>query len=90
MACQKRDFRKLIYKQKRRIILCTTINNKNFPKIALGTWSLGTGATGGDQVLDKGIFSKTYPHENVILSIKFTPQIAGKVGEIGVFNYNLA
>ncbi len=25
-------------------------NNKNFPKIALGTWSWGVGAAGGDQV----------------------------------------
>lgn len=89
-------------------------NNKNFPKIALGTWSWGVGAAGGDQVfgnhLDEsdlkevfdtamreglnlwdtatvygmgasedilGVFAQTYPRENVILSTKFTPQIAG-------------
>lgn len=89
-------------------------NKKNFPKIALGTWSWGVGAAGGDQVFGNnlgetdlkevfdaamreglnlwdtatvygmgasesilGAFSKTYPRENVILSTKFTPQIAG-------------
>ena len=88
-------------------------NNKNFPKIALGTWSWGVGAAGGDQVFGNhlgeselkevfdaamregltlwdtatvygmgasedilGAFAKTYPRENVILSTKFTPQIA--------------
>ncbi|MFQ9716552.1 MAG: aldo/keto reductase [Blautia sp.] len=89
-------------------------NNKNFPKIALGTWSWGVGAAGGDQVFGNhlgesdlkavfdaamseglnlwdtatvygmgasedilGAFAKTYPREDVILSTKFTPQIAG-------------
>lgn len=89
-------------------------NIKNFPKIALGTWSWGVGSAGGDQVFGNhlgesdlkevfdaamgvglnlwdtatvygmgasedilGAFAKTYPRENVILSTKFTPQIAG-------------
>ena len=89
-------------------------NKKNFPKIALGTWSWGVGAAGGDQVFGNhlgesdlkevfdaamreglnlwdtatvygigasedilGAFAKTCPRENVILSTKFTPQIAG-------------
>lgn len=84
------------------------------PKIALGAWSWGTGAAGGDQVFgnhlseidlqpvfDKamecgltlwdtaavygegsserilGNFVKNTAHENIILSTKFTPQIAG-------------
>ena len=89
-------------------------NVKKFPKIALGTWSWGVGAVGGDQVFGShlgeadrkavfdtamkeglnlwdtatvygmgasedilGAFAKTYPREDVILSTKFTPQIAG-------------
>ena len=89
-------------------------NEKNFPKIALGTWSWGVGAAGGDQVFGNhlgeadlkavfdtamkeglnlwdtatvygmgasedilGAFAKTYPREDVLLSTKFTPQIAG-------------
>ena len=89
-------------------------NEKKFPKIALGTWSWGVGAVGGDQVFGNhlgeadlkavfdtamkeglnlwdtatvygmgasedilGAFAKTYPREDVILSTKFTPQIAG-------------
>lgn len=89
-------------------------NVKKFPKIALGTWSWGVGAVGGDQVFGNhlgeadlkavfdtamkeglnlwdtatvygmgaseeilGAFAKTYPREDVILSTKFTPQIAG-------------
>ncbi|WP_278942765.1 aldo/keto reductase [Anaerotruncus colihominis] len=89
-------------------------NTKRFPKIALGTWSWGVGAVGGDQVFGNhlgeadlkavfdtamkeglnlwdtatvygmgasedilGAFTKTYPCEDVILSTKFTPQIAG-------------
>lgn len=93
-------------------------NNKNFPKIALGTWSWGVGAVGGDEVFGNhlgeselkavfdaamheglnlwdtatvygmgasedilGVFSKTYPREDVILSTKFTPQIAGSGAE---------
>lgn len=87
---------------------------KNTLLIALGTWSWGTGATGGDQVFGNnlnaeilkpvfdaamnaglnlwdtaavygmgssesilGAFVKQYPREAVILSTKFTPQIAG-------------
>lgn len=86
---------------------------KIYPSIALGTWSWGVGATGGDQVfgnhLDSealrpvfeaamkeglnlwdtaavygmgssedilGSFVKEYGDQNVILSTKFTPQIA--------------
>lgn len=89
-------------------------NVRKFPKIALGTWSWGVGAVGGDQVFGNhlgeadlkavfdtamkeglnlwdtatvygmgasedilGTFAKTYPREDVILSTKFTPQIAG-------------
>ncbi len=89
-------------------------NEKNFPKIALGTWSWGVGAAGGDQVFGNhlgeadlkavfdtamkeglnlwdtatvygmgasedilGAFAKTYPREDLLLSTKFTPQIAG-------------
>lgn len=84
------------------------------PKIALGTWSWGVGAAGGDQVFGNhldadelrpvfetamkhgfnlwdsavvygmgaserilGTFTQKYPRENVIISTKFTPQIAG-------------
>lgn len=86
---------------------------KNLPKIALGTWSWGTGFAGGDQVFGNnltagelkevfdnamqsglnlwdtaavygmgssestlGEFVKKYPREQVLLSTKFTPQIA--------------
>ena len=88
-------------------------NTKKFPKIALGTWSWGVGAVGGDQVFGNhlgeadlktvfdtamkaglnlwdtatvygmgasedilGAFARTYPREEVLLSTKFTPQIA--------------
>mgnify|MGYP006067319005 FL=1 len=87
---------------------------KNFPRIALGTWSWGVGAVGGDQVFGNhlgeadlkavfdtamkeglnlwdtatvygmgasedilGAFARAHPREDVILSTKFTPQIAG-------------
>lgn len=86
---------------------------KNIQKIALGTWSWGTGAAGGDQVFGNhltegnlkpvfdaamkvglylwdtaavygmgssesilGEFVRQYPREELILSTKFTPQIA--------------
>ena len=89
-------------------------NVKKSPRIALGTWSWGVGAVGGDQVFGNhlgkadlkevfdtamneglnlwdtatvygmgasenilGAFARTYPREDVILSTKFTPQIAG-------------
>ena len=89
-------------------------NIKKFPRIALGTWSWGVGAVGGDQVFGNhlgeadlkavfdtamkeglnlwdtatvygmgasenilGAFARTYPREDVLLSTKFTPQIAG-------------
>ena len=89
-------------------------NTKKFPAVALGTWSWGVGAVGGDQVfgnhlgtdelkpvferaMEEGLnlwdsavvygmgaseeilgnFTKDYPRENVIISTKFTPQIAG-------------
>ena len=89
-------------------------NTKKYPKIALGTWSWGMGAAGGDQVfgnhlgeaelkavfdtaMKEGLnlwdtatvygmgasenilsaFARTCPREDVILSTKFTPQIAG-------------
>lgn len=85
----------------------------NIPKIALGTWSWGSGAAGGDQVFGNhltaeelkpvfdaamqaglnlwdtaavygmgssetilGEFVRQYPREELILSTKFTPQIA--------------
>lgn len=88
-------------------------NNKKKPRIALGAWSWGAGAAGGDQVFgnhlfeeelkpvfDKalecglnlwdtaavygegsserilGNFVKEVPREDVIISTKFTPQIA--------------
>ncbi len=91
------------------------MNNKKLPKIALGTWSWGVGAVGGDQVFGShlgenelkavfdaamegglnlwdtatvygmgasedilGAFARTCPQENIILSTKFTPQIAGQ------------
>lgn len=89
-------------------------NTKKYPKIALGTWSWGMGAAGGDQVFGNHLgeaelkavfdtamreglnlwdtatvygmgasenilsaFARTCPREDVILSTKFTPQIAG-------------
>lgn len=89
-------------------------NEMNFPKVALGTWSWGIGAIGGDQVFGNhlgeeelkpvfdtamseglnlwdtavaygmgasedilGKFASNYPRKDVILSTKFTPQIAG-------------
>ena len=88
-------------------------NKKNYPKIALGTWSWGTGAAGGDQVFGNNLsavdlkpvfdaamnnglnlwdtatvygmgasedilagFVKQCPREQVLISTKFTPQIA--------------
>lgn len=90
------------------------MKEKKLPKIALGTWSWGTGMAGGDQVFGNhlgteelrpvfetamengfnlwdsavvygmgdsekilGTFTKKYPREEVIISTKFTPQIAG-------------
>ena len=89
--------------------------NNNTPKIALGTWSWGVGAVGGDQVFGNhlgeaelrpvfdaamkaglnfwdtavvygmgasedilGTFAKTYSRKDVLLSTKFTPDIAGE------------
>lgn len=89
------------------------IYNENYPKIALGTWSWGTGAAGGDQVFGNhlsaeelkpvfdaamqnglnlwdtatvygmgdsenilGCFVQQQSREKVIISTKFTPQIA--------------
>lgn len=86
---------------------------KKIPKIALGTWSWGVGAVGGDQVFGNNLgvaelkpvfeeamrsglnlwdsavvygmgaselvlaaFTKQYPREDVMISTKFTPQIA--------------
>ncbi|MDP4269352.1 MAG: aldo/keto reductase [Bacteroidota bacterium] len=86
----------------------------NLPKIALGTWSWGTGFAGGDQVFGNNLnaedlqpvfdaamqgglnlwdtaavygmgssesllaeFVQQYPREEIVLSTKFTPQIAG-------------
>lgn len=93
--------------------LIREIKMNSLPTIALGTWSWGTGAAGGDQVFGNnlnaenlkpvfdaamkaglglwdtaaaygmgssetilGEFVKQYPRENVIISTKFTPQIA--------------
>lgn len=90
---------------------------KKLPTIALGTWSWGTGAAGGDQVFGNhleaedlkpvfeeamknglnlwdtatvygmgasedilGSFTRAFNREDVILSTKFTPQIAGMYG----------
>lgn len=90
-------------------------HNKQMPAVALGTWSWGTGAVGGDQVfgnhlsekdlkpvfdaaMEQGLnlwdtavvygmgasedileaFARTSPREQIILSTKFTPQIAGE------------
>ena len=90
---------------------------KNLPKIALGTWSWGTGAAGGDQVFGNhltaeelkpvfdeamksglnlwdtatvygmgasedilGSFTRSCRREDVIISTKFTPQIAEMYG----------
>lgn len=90
------------------------MKEKKLPKIALGTWSWGTGMAGGDQVFGNhlgleelqpvfetamengfnlwdsavvygmgdsekilGTFTQKYPREDVIISTKFTPQIAG-------------
>lgn len=95
------------------------MNNKKLPKIALGTWSWGVGAVGGDQVFGShlgenelkavfdaamegglnlwdtatvygmgasedilGAFARTCPQENIILSTKFTPQIAGQGADL--------
>lgn len=89
---------------------------KNTPLMALGTWSWGTGAGGGDQVFGNNLtaeklkpvfdaavqsglslfdtalvygmgssekilggFVKQYPREDLILSTKFTPQLAKDV-----------
>lgn len=89
-------------------------NEKKYPHIALGTWSWGVGAAGGDQVFGnhlgeaelKPVFdaamtaglnlwdtavvygmgasesvlsalAKDTPREDIIISTKFTPQIAG-------------
>lgn len=91
---------------------------KKYPAIALGTWSWGVGAAGGDQVFGNhleaadlkpvfeeamkaglnlwdtatvygmgasedilGTFTKQYNREDVIISTKFTPQIAGMYGD---------
>lgn len=91
---------------------------KKYPSIALGTWSWGTGAAGGDQVFGNhletedlkpvfeeamknglnlwdtatvygmgasesilGSFTGSYNREEVIISTKFTPQIAGMYGD---------
>lgn len=91
---------------------------KKYPTIALGTWSWGMGAAGGDQVFGNhleaealkpvfeeamknglnlwdtatvygmgaseeilGTFTKQYNREEVIISTKFTPQIAGMYGD---------
>ena len=88
-------------------------SNENYPKVALGTWSWGTGAAGGDQVFGNNLsatdlkpvfdlamnsglnlwdtatvygmgasedilagFVKQCPREQVLISTKFTPQIA--------------
>ncbi len=88
---------------------------KNKPLIALGTWSWGTGAIGGDQVFGNnfdteslqpvvdaamkgglnlfdtavaygmgssesilGDFVKQYPREQILISTKFTPQLASQ------------
>lgn len=90
---------------------------KKLPSIALGTWSWGTGAAGGDQVfghhleiedlkpvfeeaMKSGLnlwdtatvygmgasedilstFTRQYPREDVVISTKFTPQIAEMYG----------
>lgn len=91
---------------------------KNLPTIALGTWSWGTGAAGGDQVFGNnlteedlepvfeaamksglnlwdtatvygmgasesilGSLTRQYAREEIIISTKFTPQIAGMYGD---------
>lgn len=88
-------------------------NNNKMPRVALGTWSWGVGAAGGDQVFGNhlreadlkpvfdaamtnglylwdtayvygmgdserilGAFARTCPREDIILSTKFTPQVA--------------
>lgn len=88
------------------------------PPVALGTWSWGVGAVGGDQVfgnhlgkselkpvfdaaMERGLtlwdsavvygmgasedilgeLASAYPRENLILSTKFTPQIAGQTDD---------
>lgn len=90
-------------------------NSKNYPKIALGTWSWGDGDVGGDQVFGNhlgetelksvfdaamenglnlwdtatvygmgasenilGAFARTVNREDILLSTKFTPDIAGE------------
>lgn len=89
-------------------------NSKKMPSVALGTWSWGVGAVGGNEVFGNhleeaelkpvfatamehglnlwdtavvygmsaserilGAFAKMYPREQLLLSTKFTPQIAG-------------
>ena len=91
------------------------MSNQNQPRIALGTWSWGVGAVGGDQVfgsklgekelkpvfkaaMDTGLnlwdtavvygmgasedilgaFARTRKREDILLSTKFTPDIAGE------------
>ena len=90
------------------------MEHKKMPRIALGTWSWGVGAVGGDQIFGNhlgqkelkpvfdaamkaglnlwdtavvygmgasedvlGAFARTCPREDILLSTKFTPQIAG-------------
>lgn len=90
------------------------MTEKKYPPVALGTWSWGVGAAGGDQVFGNhlgvnelrpvfetamknglnlwdsavvygmgdsetvlGTFTKAHPRESIIISTKFTPQIAG-------------
>lgn len=94
------------------------MEQKKLPSIALGTWSWGVGAVGGDQVFGNhlgevelkpvfdaameqglnlwdsaavygmgasedilGALAKAYSREQVVLSTKFTPQIAGDTAD---------
>lgn len=40
--------------------------NKTMPKVALGAWSWGSGAAGGDQVFGNHLSIKIIPQGNVV------------------------
>ena len=62
--------------------------NKNYPTIALGTWSWGKGMDGATKCLETilSTFTKECRREDVLISTKFTPQIADEMAaeETGV------
>ena len=51
--------------------------------VMAGAWAWGAGFAGGDQVFGAalGELLKGIPRESVVISTKFTPQIAASVGK---------